>query len=179
MGAYDDGGKGIATSFVKILRAAGIAFGTLGTEEKCCGDAARRLGNEYLFQSLARKYRSFQAIRGPEDRHHLPPRLQHAQARVPQAPRSCPRLDRRGQGEAAGDRSRLPRRAHPLPHRAGNDRAEARGRRTLYFPRSVLFGAAQWPDQRTAGPPLRPSAPSRKSSAGTATTASAAARAEA
>jgi len=55
MGAYDDGGKGIASSFVKILRAAGVEFGTLGTEEKCCGDSARRLGNEYLFQSLAQE----------------------------------------------------------------------------------------------------------------------------
>ncbi|MGB8957963.1 MAG: heterodisulfide reductase-related iron-sulfur binding cluster [Candidatus Aminicenantales bacterium] len=53
MGAYDDGGKGVATSFVKVLRAAGVPFGTLGTEEKCCGDSARRLGNEYLFQGLA------------------------------------------------------------------------------------------------------------------------------
>jgi Fe-S oxidoreductase/nitrate reductase gamma subunit len=53
MGAYDDGGKGIAASFIKILRAAGVKFGTLGTEEKCCGDSARRLGHEYLFQSLA------------------------------------------------------------------------------------------------------------------------------
>jgi Fe-S oxidoreductase/nitrate reductase gamma subunit len=55
MGAYDDGGKGIASSFVKILRAAGVEFGTLGTDEKCCGDSARRLGNEYLFQSLAQE----------------------------------------------------------------------------------------------------------------------------
>jgi Fe-S oxidoreductase len=55
MGAYDDAGKGIAGSLVKILRAAGIKFGTLGTEEKCCGDSARRLGNEYLFQSLAQE----------------------------------------------------------------------------------------------------------------------------
>lgn len=53
MGAYDDGGRGVAAAFVKVLRAAGIAFGTLGAEEKCCGDSARRLGNEYLFQSLA------------------------------------------------------------------------------------------------------------------------------
>lgn len=53
MGAYDDGGKGIAAALVKVLRAAGVAFGTLGAEEKCCGDSARRLGNEYLFQSLA------------------------------------------------------------------------------------------------------------------------------
>lgn len=53
MGAYDDGGKAIAASFVQVLRAAGVKFGTLGTEEKCCGDSARRLGHEYLFQSLA------------------------------------------------------------------------------------------------------------------------------
>jgi len=33
MGAFDDAGKGIAGSLVKILRAAGIGFGTLGTEE--------------------------------------------------------------------------------------------------------------------------------------------------
>src|SRR5512143_2252503 len=55
MGAYDDGGKGIAASFVKVLGAAGVKFGTLGAEEKCCGDSARRLGNEYLFQSLAQE----------------------------------------------------------------------------------------------------------------------------
>jgi Fe-S oxidoreductase/nitrate reductase gamma subunit len=55
MGAFDDAGKGIATALVKILRAAGVRFGTLGAEEKCCGDSARRLGNEYLFQGLARE----------------------------------------------------------------------------------------------------------------------------
>jgi Fe-S oxidoreductase len=55
MGAYDDAGKGIAESMITILRAAGITFGILGTEEKCCGDSARRLGNEYLFQSLAQE----------------------------------------------------------------------------------------------------------------------------
>ena len=55
MGAYDDAGKGTAAALVKILRACGIAFGTLGTEEKCCGDSARRLGNEYLYQSLAQE----------------------------------------------------------------------------------------------------------------------------
>ncbi len=54
MGAYDDAGKGIASALVQVLRAAGVAFGTLGAEEKCCGDSARRLGNEYLYQGLAR-----------------------------------------------------------------------------------------------------------------------------
>ena len=55
MGAYDEEGKKTARALVTILDRAGIKFGTLGTEEKCCGDSARRLGNEYLFQSLAQE----------------------------------------------------------------------------------------------------------------------------
>jgi Fe-S oxidoreductase/nitrate reductase gamma subunit len=55
MGAYDEEGKKTARALVTILNKAGIKFGILGTEEKCCGDAARRLGNEYLFQSLAQE----------------------------------------------------------------------------------------------------------------------------
>jgi Fe-S oxidoreductase len=54
-GAYDEGGRKIARAMVRILKTAGVPFGVLGTEEKCCGDSARRLGNEYLFQSLARE----------------------------------------------------------------------------------------------------------------------------
>jgi len=52
-GAFDDFGKKTAGAMVKIMNAAGLSFGILGTEEKCCGDSARRLGNEYLFQKLA------------------------------------------------------------------------------------------------------------------------------
>jgi len=52
-GSFDDRIKKVSVSLVKILQAAGVSFGILGTEEKCCGDSARRLGNEYLFQSLA------------------------------------------------------------------------------------------------------------------------------
>lgn len=52
-GSFDDRNKKVSKSVVSILRQAGISFGILGTEEKCCGDSARRLGNEYLYQSLA------------------------------------------------------------------------------------------------------------------------------
>jgi Fe-S oxidoreductase/nitrate reductase gamma subunit len=55
MGAYDDEARKTARALVTVLNKAGIRFGTLGTEEKCCGDSARRLGNEYLFQSLAQE----------------------------------------------------------------------------------------------------------------------------
>ncbi|MBI2450162.1 MAG: (Fe-S)-binding protein [Candidatus Nealsonbacteria bacterium] len=44
-----------AVSLVKILEKAGVNFGILGSEELCCGDPARRMGNEYLFQELAKK----------------------------------------------------------------------------------------------------------------------------
>ena len=51
-GSFDDRNKKVATSLVKILKAAGIKFSILGTEEGCCGDSARRIGNEYLYQTL-------------------------------------------------------------------------------------------------------------------------------
>ncbi len=52
-GAFDDRARAISRSLPHILRQAGNSFGVLGLEEKCCGDPARRTGNEYLFQSLA------------------------------------------------------------------------------------------------------------------------------
>ncbi len=54
-GSFDETGQAVARSLVRLLRQAGIKFAILGEEEKCCGDAARRLGNEYLFQLLARQ----------------------------------------------------------------------------------------------------------------------------
>ncbi|MCE5212048.1 MAG: 4Fe-4S dicluster domain-containing protein, partial [Deltaproteobacteria bacterium] len=52
-GSFDDRGKKISVAFAKILQAAGVSFGILGTEESCCGDSALRGGNDYLFQSQA------------------------------------------------------------------------------------------------------------------------------
>ncbi|MHB1126900.1 MAG: heterodisulfide reductase-related iron-sulfur binding cluster [Bacillota bacterium] len=54
-GAFDERNQRVAKAVVKILKAVGVDFAILGTEEKCCGDSARRLGNEYLFQSLAQE----------------------------------------------------------------------------------------------------------------------------
>jgi Fe-S oxidoreductase/nitrate reductase gamma subunit len=42
-------------AMVRILQAAGVCFGILGREESCCGDGARRLGDEALFRSLRKK----------------------------------------------------------------------------------------------------------------------------
>ncbi|MDI6893050.1 MAG: heterodisulfide reductase-related iron-sulfur binding cluster [Bacillota bacterium] len=52
-GAFDARNRRVATSLVRLLQQAGVPFGILGTQERCCGDPARRLGNEYLFQMLA------------------------------------------------------------------------------------------------------------------------------
>jgi Fe-S oxidoreductase len=52
-GAFDDRGKKVTDAFITVLQAAGVSFGVLGAEENCCGDQARRLGNEYLFQMMA------------------------------------------------------------------------------------------------------------------------------
>ncbi len=51
-GSFDDRNKRVATSLVKTMRASGAKFSFLGTEEGCCGDSARRIGNEYLYQTL-------------------------------------------------------------------------------------------------------------------------------
>ena len=52
-GSFDDRGKEISIAMAKILNAAGVDYAILGTEEGCCGDTARRAGNEYLFQMMA------------------------------------------------------------------------------------------------------------------------------
>ncbi len=53
--ALEDRNMKVAIATAKILQAAGINFGILGAEETCCGDPARRMGDEYLFQTLCQK----------------------------------------------------------------------------------------------------------------------------
>ena len=52
--AFDDRNRRVARAVVTCLHAAGVRFAVLGHEETCSGDPARRLGNEYLYQVLAR-----------------------------------------------------------------------------------------------------------------------------
>jgi Fe-S oxidoreductase len=55
MGSFDDRAKKTTVAFARILKAANVNFAILGQEEKCNGDAARRMGNEYLYQMLAKE----------------------------------------------------------------------------------------------------------------------------
>ena len=52
-GSYDDRAKKITKAFVKILNQANVEFAVLGTEESSTGDAAKRAGNEFIFQMQA------------------------------------------------------------------------------------------------------------------------------
>ncbi|EKD36164.1 MAG: protein of unknown function DUF224 cysteine-rich region protein, partial [uncultured bacterium] len=51
--SFDKRNIAVARSFVTLCQAAGIKAGILGKEEKCCGEPMRKMGNEYLYQSLA------------------------------------------------------------------------------------------------------------------------------
>ncbi len=54
-GSFDDRSKKVSKAVVTILQKAGIRFAILGTEEKCTGDFARRVGNEMLYQMSAQE----------------------------------------------------------------------------------------------------------------------------
>lgn len=51
--SFDDRNKKVTLAMIKILNHLGVKFAILGLEEGCCGDPARRVGNEYLYQILA------------------------------------------------------------------------------------------------------------------------------
>ncbi|MBN2500102.1 MAG: (Fe-S)-binding protein, partial [Anaerolineales bacterium] len=51
--AYDERNKKVAQSFAKLLQKHNVDFGILGMDEGCCGETARRLGHEYVFQMMA------------------------------------------------------------------------------------------------------------------------------
>src|SRR3954471_24410299 len=53
-GAIEDRSKKVTRAFAELLHMADVKFAVLGTGESCSGDRARRLGNEYLFQELAK-----------------------------------------------------------------------------------------------------------------------------
>ena len=53
-GAFDARNRHTTLSLAKILDKAGVSWGTLGRDEMCCGDSLRRLGNEYVFDRMAK-----------------------------------------------------------------------------------------------------------------------------
>lgn len=53
--ALDDRNMKIAQAFAELLQRAGVHFSILGEKENCCGDPARRVGNEFLYDGLVRE----------------------------------------------------------------------------------------------------------------------------
>jgi Fe-S oxidoreductase len=54
-GSFDDRAKAISRAVVQVLQRAQVSFAILGPRELCTGDPARRIGNEYLFQTFAER----------------------------------------------------------------------------------------------------------------------------
>jgi Fe-S oxidoreductase len=54
-GSYDERNQKISKALVKIFNAASVDYAILGQEETCNGDPARRLGDEYTFQMMAKQ----------------------------------------------------------------------------------------------------------------------------
>ena len=55
MGGYDVRAREATVALARVLRDAGVAYAVLGPDEMCCGDPARRAGNEALWRNLAER----------------------------------------------------------------------------------------------------------------------------
>jgi Fe-S oxidoreductase len=51
--SFDQRGQKAARALAEVFQAANVKFAIMGKSESCCGDPARRPGNEYLYQVLA------------------------------------------------------------------------------------------------------------------------------
>ncbi|HEX5706585.1 MAG TPA: (Fe-S)-binding protein [Pyrinomonadaceae bacterium] len=54
-GALIERNQKVTRATAQLLEQAGVRFAVMGREEKCSGDPARRIGNEFLFEQLARE----------------------------------------------------------------------------------------------------------------------------
>lgn len=54
-GSFDSRSKHVSVAMAQLLDRAGVSWGILGKDEKCCGDSLRRLGNEFVFDRMARE----------------------------------------------------------------------------------------------------------------------------
>ncbi len=52
-GSYDPRNQEVSKAMINIFQLAGVDFAVLGAEESCTGDSARRLGEEYIFETMA------------------------------------------------------------------------------------------------------------------------------
>ena len=53
--AFDNRNKKVARALVLLMQKANLDFAVLGFDEYCCGETARRVGHEYMFQEFAKQ----------------------------------------------------------------------------------------------------------------------------
>jgi Fe-S oxidoreductase len=53
--SFDERARRTAEATARLLQTAGVDFAILGPRERCTGDPARRIGNEYVFQEFAQQ----------------------------------------------------------------------------------------------------------------------------
>jgi len=53
-GAFDARNRRVTLALARVLDASGISWGILGKDEMCCGDSLRRLGNEFVFDTIVK-----------------------------------------------------------------------------------------------------------------------------
>jgi Fe-S oxidoreductase len=53
--AFDERNKKVTRALVKVLKKMNVDFAVLGFDEMCCGETARRMGHEYIFQEFAKQ----------------------------------------------------------------------------------------------------------------------------
>ncbi|MBI2305367.1 MAG: 4Fe-4S dicluster domain-containing protein [Chloroflexi bacterium] len=61
-GALEERSTKVVIALAQVLQRGGVDFRILGNGEMCCGDPARRMGNEYLYQTLVQQ--NIEALRG-------------------------------------------------------------------------------------------------------------------
>jgi Fe-S oxidoreductase/nitrate reductase gamma subunit len=54
-GALVERNQSVTRAMAQLLEKAGVKYAILGREERCTGDPARRMGNEFVFQNMARE----------------------------------------------------------------------------------------------------------------------------
>lgn len=54
-GALIERNQRVTRATAQLLEQAGVSFAVMGRDEKCSGDPARRIGNEFLFEQLAKE----------------------------------------------------------------------------------------------------------------------------
>jgi Fe-S oxidoreductase len=52
--AFDSKIRRMAISTTEVMKKAGVDFGIIGNDERCCGESVRKAGNEKIFMSLAK-----------------------------------------------------------------------------------------------------------------------------